>query len=405
MDIKKSLKDVLVLFVICCVFGTLLAAVNSITAQVIRDRANAPVPDSVLQEYLPDGSNFQEITLNDKYSPYVKRGWKCDAGCVFRVEVKGFRDGLVIMIGIDSEGKIANVKHIETQETYGAESQLDKDYTAKGDTLDTLTELPAPASQSGAPMTTKAYYNALKAAFEAAKIAAGGKTDEQIFQENCNIALGTTNLIFTRWFATEVVEGVDKIYEASDKSGYVFVIGENMIGVNADGVTTPDASEENVASASAAYAVIAASTTTEITTLPTGIDKDNVKKVYVTESGNYVFELSAKGFDATYYGSRISIMISISAEGKIIDCVTTQHTESENFGDVCATDDYRDSWIGAEDSDITVVQGTPSNNSDLIPNGSTDIGAISSATYTAQGYQKAVKAAFKAFELLTGGND
>ena len=106
MDIKKSLKDVLVLFVICCVFGTLLAVVNSMTAQVIRDRENTPVDDSVLREYLPEGSDFQEITLNEQYPFAVKRGWKCAAGCVFRVEVKGYKAGLVIMIGIDSEGKM-----------------------------------------------------------------------------------------------------------------------------------------------------------------------------------------------------------------------------------------------------------------------------------------------------------
>ena len=85
MDIKKSLKDVLVLFVICCVFGTLLAAVNSITSKVIRDRENAPVDDSVLLEYRPGGSNFQELTIDDKYPSAVKKGWKADGGCVFQV--------------------------------------------------------------------------------------------------------------------------------------------------------------------------------------------------------------------------------------------------------------------------------------------------------------------------------
>ena len=44
---------------------------------------------------------------------------------------------------------------------------------------------------------------------------------------------------------------------------------------------------------------------------------------------------------------------------------------------------------------------------DQIPIDSTDIGAISSATYTTYGYQKAIKSAFAAFNLLTaeeGGN-
>ena len=288
MDIKKSLKDVLVLFVICCVFGTLLAAVNSITSAVIRDRENAPMDDSVLLEYLPNGKNFQEITLTDEYPEAVTKGWKADGGCVFQVEVKGYKDGLVIMVGIDADGKIVKVKHTKTNETFGAETDLDNDYTEKKDSLDTLTELPSSA-ESGAPLTTKAYYNALKAALQAAAIAGGEEVDtrtpEQIFQDNCNAALGTTDLVFTRWFATEEITSVDKVYVASDNSGYVFIIDESFVGVNAGGVTTPDASDENKAAASEAYTTITASTLEEITELPEGINKTIVKKAYITSSG------------------------------------------------------------------------------------------------------------------------
>ena len=42
---------------------------------------------------------------------------------------------------------------------------------------------------------------------------------------------------------------------------------------------------------------------------------------------------------------------------------------------------------------------------DQIPSDSTDIGAISSATYTTYGYQKAVKAAFDAYEILIAGGE
>ena len=101
----------------------------------------------------------------------------------------------------------------------------------------------------------------------------------------------------------------------------------------------------------------------------------------------------------------ITIKISISKDGKIIDCMTVDHNESEDIGDKCATDEYRDSWIGAGNSDVTVIPGVPDHHTDLVPNGSTILGAISSATYTTQCYQKAVKAAFTAFELLTGGNE
>ena len=50
----------------------------------------------------------------------------------------------------------------------------------------------------------------------------------------------------------------------------------------------------------------------------------------------------------------------------------------------------------------------PDFHDDQISNDCTDIGAISSSTFTSTGYQVAVKVAFEAFELLTnteGGND
>lgn len=416
MDIKKSLKDVLVLFVICCVFGTLLAAVNSITSKVIRDRENAPVDDSVLLEYLPGGSNFQELTITDEYPSTVKKGWKANGGSVFQVEVEGYRPGLVIMIGIDSEGKIVKVKHTASAETFGAEIQLDKDYTEKQDTIDSLTQLPS-AAASGAPKTTKAYYEALKAALQAAAIAGGEEVDtrtpEQILQDNCNAALGTTDLTFTKWFATEIVTGVDKVYVSSDNSSYVFIIGENFVGVNTSGVTTPDASDSDKAAASAAYDIIVASTTTEIA-IPAGANTTLIKKIEVTASGNYVFHLEGQGYDYTFEYSdgqmagnpkTISIKLSISKDGKIIELSTLDHAETKGIADKESLDKYCNSWTGAGSSDIIVTPGVPDHGSDLIPEGSTDLGAISSATYTSQGYQNAVKASFKAFELLTGGND
>ncbi|MBO5945811.1 MAG: FMN-binding protein, partial [Clostridia bacterium] len=123
---------------------------------------------------------------------------------------------------------------------------------------------------------------------------------------------------------------------------------------------------------------------------------------YVTASGNYVFELNGIGYKAGYSGNAndfILISVAISADGAIIDCLTTKHKESKNYGDKCATDDYLDSWSGATSDDVVISDGP-------IGSDSTDTGAISGATYTSNGYQAAIKAAFTAFEIITeGGND
>ena len=104
----------------------------------------------------------------------------------------------------------------------------------------------------------------------------------------------------------------------------------------------------------------------------------------------------------------IVFKVSISADGKIIDTVTVKHSESENYGDKCATDEYYDSWAGAGAEDVKLSVTLPDYMTDQIPADSTDLGVIANATYTTYGYQKGVKAAFAAFELLTaeeGGND
>ena len=298
------------------------------------------------------------------------------------------------------EGKIVAAKHIATNETYGVESELNNAYV--GNTIDDIS-LILSSGATTAPLTSAAYHDAMKAALQSAILAAGGSVDtrtpEQILQDNCNTALGTTGVTFTKWFATEIIEGIDAVYVAADNSGRVFVIGETFVGVK-DGaiVGTTDANAETVL---AANTIIANSNKTEITELPKGVNKHIVLKAYVTDSGNYVFDLKASGFANYSYEEGYSdvevpiyISISITADGKIIDCATTKQSESKGYGDVCGTDEYRDQWTGKTNDDI-VISTSP------IVKDNTDVGAIAGATYTTVGYQKAVKAAFAAFELLT----
>ena len=92
----------------------------------------------------------------------------------------------------------------------------------------------------------------------------------------------------------------------------------------------------------------------------------------------------------------MEVKIAISADGKIIDVVTLSHGESKGYGDKCDTEEYYDSFRG-ETADKIVVSKAP------ITGETSDPGAISGATYTANGYQKAVQRAFAAFEILNGG--
>ena len=417
---QSKFYPTIVLSSICLVVALLLSVINMITAPIIAER-EANAANGALLDVLPDGKNFEKLTLDGTYPASVTDGWRAEGGYVFKMSVTGKSAGLVIMAGVSADGKIVGTKVISNEETPSyAEKVFPKLEGTDGDYKDMTLGSYAPILVGGATLTSSAYGEAIKAALQSAILAGGGdvdtRTPEQILQDNCNAALGTEGKTFERWFATEILEGVDAVYEATDGSGRVYKIGESLIGVSTNGaIVSPDADDDVNAIVTAADAIVSASSMTELTGL-TGLGEE-ITKVYVTASGNYVFELSAKGYDVKFEYSNghmpgntpqpIIIMLSISADGKIIDCATVKHSESKNYGDACASDEYREQWSGAENDDVIVVEGTPSHSSDLVPSGSTSLGAISSATYTTQGYQKAVKAAFAAFELLTaeGGNE
>jgi len=409
---KSNIMPTAVLGAICLIVGLLLSLINSITAPIIEEAQNAAA-NAALAVVLPEGKDFTEITIDDKYPASINKGYKADGGYVFQATVTGKSSGLIVLCGINTEGKIVGTKVIAEQETdsydvkvfpnvEGTEGQY------KGMDINSFN----PYLVSGATLTSRAYSEAVKAALQSFVIANGGNVDvrtpEQILQANCNEALGTTNVKYNKWFATEKLNGIDAVYEAEDNSGRVFVIGESFIGVKTDG-TIVNIGSANAEAITSANTAVSGSKLTEITTLPDGVNAKIVKKAYVTNSGNYIFDLEATGYQSLFdygNGTVIKVKLSISADGKIIDCLTVSHEESKGYGDSCATEDYYDQFRGASSSDIVLSVTSPDVTKDQIPADSTDKGVISSATFTTYGYQKAVKAAFAAYELLiSNGGD
>ena len=413
--IKNKIMPTVVLVAICVAAALLLSVINYFTADIIKEREQGAKFDA-LYEVLPDaeGKNFDPLTIDDSYPRAISSGYSSDAGFVFEAKGSGLQGDIVVMVGVDPDGKIVGTKIISESETpsygnkvYPLVEGLDGKYAGVDAT--TFSEYIV----SGATYASKGFAQAIDAALKAYVVAKGGEVDdrtpEEKLQDSCNEALGTSGLTFTKWFATEVLVGVDAVYET--EGGRVFVIGDSFVGVKADGtVTTTEASADDQAKAIAANTTINQSTLTDVE-IPEGTNKAIVKKISVTGSGNYVFELSGQGY-AAWEGVPISIKVSISSDGKIINCLTVYQEESAGFGDVCATEDYCNSWNGASDKDvkITIDLGDIDEYGDpKIPSDCTDIGAIAGASYTTYGYQSAIKAAFKAFNALTatteGGNE
>ena len=389
---KKNLMPAIVLSSICIVVALLLSLINLLTGPIIKN-AQDQAANEALIEVLPGITTSEEITLGENYPAAITKAYKTDVGYVFQATVTGKSSGLIIMCGVNNEGKITGTKVIAEQETDSYDANVFPNVEGTNGVYSgmSLTDF-EPYLVSGATLTSRAYSEAVKASLQAFAIAGGGdvdlRTPEQILQDNCNAALGTEGVVFTKWFMTEIISGVNAVYESAD--GRVYVIGEEFVAIKDEMVVTADASKEAKVIALTADNTVTSSTVTEIAK-PDGA-KRMITKVYATASGNYVFEIKTTGYE--YGHGDLIIKLSISAEGKIIDCLTVSHGESQGFGDKCQTEEYYESWRGVGKDEV-VISGSPVNPADP--------GAITGATQTSNGYQKAVKAAFDAFELLKGG--
>ena len=386
---KEKFMPTIVLGSICLVVALLLSVVNMFTGPVIEAAQNAAANEALL-EVLPDGKNFEELTIDENYPAVINMGYKAEGGFVFRASVTGKSSGLVIMCGISTDGKIVGTKVIAEQETDSYDANVFPFVEGlDGKYKDMSSADFEPYLVSGATLTSRAFSEAMKASLDAYIVANGGtvdsRTPEQILQDNCNAALGTEGAVFEKWFATAYVEGVDALY-ISDK-GAVAVIGEAFIGI-ADGAVVGEFGDAEKTAALAAYDAYKSEKLTEVAK-PEGAHK-NVVKMYTAENGTVVVEMKAAGYGIMgewhTSGEYIQLKVAIDGEGKIISTLTTYQSESEGIGDIVADPEYYEQFNGKTDETYTEVENK------------------AGATYSTKGYRDAVKQAFDAYKLLKGGN-
>ena len=388
----KHLKSILTLFAICAIVSIALAVCYEITAPIILERQQAAASGALL-EVMPDGGEFEKVDISSYSLPAtIKEAHKAsNGGYVFQVEFAGFNPGNVAMIGVSADGKVTGTKVITNTESsgYGADHlpALDsKNHYKDADvsTIDTVDTV------AGCTVSTKAYRAAVKDALNAATILGGGSVDlrdpAQILNDNLNAALGTVGVEFDKHFFAEVVEGVDAIYTAKTGEGHVVVIGEEFIGVDADGNVIGEANEV----AANAIATIKATTFTELDLSAfEGLSK-RIKSAKVTDGGVYVIEVEGAGFGVngdSHYGASgeyIKIRVAIATDGKIVDCYTVYQSETNGFGSVCADEEFYGQFAGKTEADYKDV-------------------IIAGSTYTTDGYHGAIKNAFKAVAIFEGG--
>ena len=382
---KKSVVSTLVLVCICAVMAVLLAVTNAITAPIIKENSDKAASEALLQ-VMPNGTGFEKMDISGFTLPStVTEAYReAGGGYVIMLKTTGYSSDFIIMCGVNADGTVSGAVCLSSTETLGYEKTFGASFAGKDaagvDAVDTV---------SGATKTTTAYKNAVKDAINASIILGGGSVDirdeAQILADNLSAALPAGEGKFTKLFITEVIEGIDAVYTADNGKGSVYVIGEEFIPVDESGSTDNEA-------VAAAHAVLTATVTEDVDItafegLPTALI--SAKR---TATGNYILEIKGAGYginggDAYHpaSGEYIIIRVSLTKEGKIIDCLTVSQSESKGFGDACANESFYGQFDGKTEADFG------------------EIDAISGATLTTNGYKKAIERAFACVKILEGG--
>ena len=383
---KQNIKSVVILVAICGVMALLLAGTNTITAPIIEKNAAAAANEALLQ-VMPEGTGFEEVDLSAYELPAtVTKAYKETAGKGYVVELttKGYASDFVIMCGVKTEGIVSGAVCLSSNETLGKEKEYGTNFENKD-----AAAVEATDTISGATMTTAAYKNAVKDALNTAIILGGGSVDirtpEQILLDNLSAALPEGGDAFTQVFFTEEVSGINAAYSADNGAGYVCVIGEEFVGVNADGTSSNQVAADAVAK-------IKGSTLTDVNIEGKNLN-ENIQSVKKTDSGNYVIEINGLGFgyfgdDHAYQPAKnipMVIRVSLTPAGKIIDCLTVSHQESEGYGAAWGTEEYYGQFDGKTAEDYKTVD------------------TVAGATISNNGYMKAIERCFEAVSILEGG--
>lgn len=385
---KHAYKNILALSVISAIIAILLAVTNYITAPIIKEN-EAAAENEALLVVMPDGGDFTELDLSAYTLPEtVTNAYKASGGgFVVKLATSGYASDMILLCGVSKDGTVTGAVCLSSGETLGHEKTYGDNF--KGLTLEGVEKVD---TVSSATKTTAAYRAAVKDAINAATILSGGSVDlrdeETILKDNMTALLPASEGEFTRLFLVEALEGVTKVYTAANGAGTVFIFGEKLVALSQDGTVYGDATDDEKAAVTAYGAVLSASKVTTLDTAGITLPK-TIGKVEKTESGNYIFTVSANGFSMEHpdWGSPepIVIRLSMTKDGVILDCDTLSHKETPNYGGACEKDAFTDQFGGKTNETYREIDG------------------ISGATVTTDAYLRGIKHAYDALAALEGG--
>ena len=122
---KAILVPTIALFIICLVSTALLALANNVTAPIIEELAVKTEIES-RSEVLDSAETFAEKSDNDiNYVVGLDKNGN-EVGMVFTTTAKSYGGEIIVMTGVDMEGKITGVKLLQITDTPGLGMNADK---------------------------------------------------------------------------------------------------------------------------------------------------------------------------------------------------------------------------------------------------------------------------------------
>ena len=169
---KDVFKPIIVLMLICLVITAALAVTNEKTAPVIEQTKKAQA-EAAQKEVLPEADAFKQLELSGLPSS-VTAVYKAEngAGYVFMLTAKGYGGDMSLICGMDADGKIVACKTLSHSETQGLGSKTAGD-DFRGQFVGKDSKLDGVETISGATISSKAYFGAIKDAFAAYETAKG----------------------------------------------------------------------------------------------------------------------------------------------------------------------------------------------------------------------------------------
>ncbi|MBO7196192.1 MAG: FMN-binding protein [Clostridia bacterium] len=399
MDIKKSLKDVVVLVAICSFFAVVLALTNSVTAPLI-EKQMAAAADEAYMAVMPDAKGFETVDLTGLTLPATVIEAKRETsgmGYAIKLETKGYGTGMILIVGVSADGVVTGATCVTSNETNGDEKTYGGNFSGKD-----MAGVEAVELIAGSTMTTKAYRSAVVDAINAATILGGGSADLRTEEEIVNDTLPAGEGKFIKFTVVDIDGNIytyddlsiKGIYEATNGAGYVCIVGKDYVAFDADGNILSEVSAENKEIIDNVIAKISANKLTNVDLAEFSGINSLITSVKKTESGIFVIDVNGEGYgikgDMDGYthgnGEYIRICVTLSAEGRVIDSVVLSHSETPDYvKDNLEDGKYNSNFIGKDQTE------------------SGKVNVVAGSTLSTRAYKQAILYAFEAYVIIEGG--